>query len=136
MFPVVTLKSGLRLFLLIAVTIVLVNELQKIAGGRYVDISFWLPLSIGMLGAFGAFLWRSALYGAKIVELLTVLKEKISLCQVGIEALRLVDTDTVNKSDILEQRIDDLERWLQLTTQGQDHPFVIRDRSSRKTYKN
>jgi len=101
-----------------------------------VDISFWLPLSIGMLGAFGAFLWRSALYGAKIVELLTVLKEKISLCQVGIEALRLVDTDTVNKSDILEQRIDDLERWLQLTTQGQDHPFVIRDRSSRKTYKN
>lgn len=95
------------------------------------NVSFWLPFTLATLGAFGAFLWRSATYGAKIVELLTVLKEKISICQVGIEALRIVDTDSDNRTDSLEQRLDDVERWLQLTTRDSAHPFVIRYQSTR-----
>lgn len=63
---------------------------------------------------------------AHVIQLLTELREKISLAQVGVDTLGIVDLDI--KTHLLEtdRRISDIERYLQLYSQENDHPFIIR----------
>lgn len=63
---------------------------------------------------------------AKGIVLLTQLRESVEIVKVGIEALRMVDTDTANNLHTLEQRVEDLERYLQVNTIVSDRPFVLR----------
>ena len=63
---------------------------------------------------------------ARGIILLTQLRESVELVKVGIQALQLVDTDTANDLKLLEQRVDDLERYLQTQTIVSERPFLIR----------
>ncbi|MEP0928701.1 MULTISPECIES: hypothetical protein [Cyanophyceae] len=60
--------------------------------------------------------------------MLTQLKEQVNLSLVGIQALRMVDTETESRTRQNEQRIEDIERYLQLASSGQyPHPFQVRN---------
>lgn len=90
-------------------------------------IGAWITLILSVTSAIVLALRSVAVQGARAVELLTVLKEKISICNVGIEALRMVDTDTFNKLEELELTIKDVERYLELASAGQyPHPYTPR----------
>lgn len=96
----------------------------------------WIPLLLTILSAL-VYTFRSiAIQGARAVELLTQLKEKVSIVQVGIEALRLVDTDTGNRIGGLEQTVSDLERYLELASDGKyPHPYKPRGKGRRDSVK-
>jgi hypothetical protein len=87
----------------------------------------WITLILSVTTTLVVALRSVAIQGAKTVELLTVIKEKTSICQVGIEALRIVDTDTSNRIEALELKVLDLERYLELASAGQyPHAFIPR----------
>ncbi|MFQ4139628.1 hypothetical protein PGN35_025290 [Nodosilinea sp. PGN35] len=95
-------------------------------------IEVWLPLFLTVVSAAVYSARSVATQGARAVELLTQLKEKVSICQVGIEALRMVDTDTSNRMGDLEQKVEDLERYLELASAGQyPHPYTPRGKGKR-----
>jgi hypothetical protein len=54
------------------------------------------------------------------------MKERIELAQVGIECLGIVDQDTKAKIQQLDQRISDLERYLQIQSDEFEGPFILR----------
>lgn len=66
------------------------------------------------------------LYSQQIV-MLTRLDENVKIALVGLEALRIIDTDTNARLEGLTQRIEDVERYLQLVSKGEyPHPFTPR----------
>lgn len=90
-------------------------------------VAAWITLILSISTTIVIALRSVALQGAKVVELLTIVKEKVSICLVGIEALRIVDTDTANKLEELEFKVLDLERYLELASAGQyPHAFTPR----------
>lgn len=90
------------------------------------NLELWIPLALSVATATVVALRRVFADFATVIRLLTQLREDTKICQVGIEALRLVDTDTSTKLHQIEERLEDLERFLQLYTQGQERPYVIR----------
>jgi hypothetical protein len=90
-------------------------------------VAAWVTLIISIATTIVIAMRSVAVQGAKAVELLTIVKEKVSICQVGIEALRMVDTDTINKIEELELKVLDLERYLELASAGQyPHAYTPR----------
>ncbi len=95
-------------------------------------IGAWVTLFLTVATAVVVSVRSVATQGARAVELLTQLKEKVSICQVGIEALRMVDTDANNRMGELEQKVGDLERYLELASAGQyPHPYTPRGKGKR-----
>lgn len=87
-----------------------------------------IPLALSLVTALVIAVRSTLSNGAKVVVLLTQLKEQVSLSLVGIEALRMVDTATDTRTRQNEQRIEDIERYLQLASAGQyPHPFQVRN---------
>lgn len=96
------------------------------------SLTVWIPLFLTVASAVVLSARSVAIQGARVVELLTQLKEKVSICQVGIEALRMVDTDQLNRMNDLEQKVEDLERYLELASAGQyPHPYTPRGQGKR-----
>lgn len=86
-----------------------------------------IPLVLSLVTAIVVATRNTLTTGTKAVVLLTQLKEKVEICLVGIEALRMVDTEQINRERLMEQRIDDIERYLQLASLGKwPHPFQTR----------
>ncbi|MBD1876245.1 hypothetical protein H6F75_22420 [Nodosilinea sp. FACHB-131] len=95
-------------------------------------IEVWLPLFLTVLSAVVYSARSLAIQGARAVELLTQLKEKVSICQVGIEALRMVDTDVDRRLAEMEQKVEDLEHYLELASAGKyPHPYTPRGHGKR-----
>lgn len=95
-------------------------------------IGAWVTLFLTVATAVVVSVRSLATQGARAVELLTQLKEKVSICQVGIEALRMVDTDANNRMGDLEQKVEDLERYLELASAGEyPHPYTPRGQGKR-----
>lgn len=95
-------------------------------------IEVWLPLLLTVLTAAVVSARWVATQGAVAVALLTQLKEKVSICQVGIEALRMVDTDANSRMGDLEQKMADIERYLELVSAGNyPHPYTPRGKGRR-----
>ncbi|PZV07831.1 MAG: hypothetical protein DCF32_06265 [Leptolyngbya sp.] len=87
-----------------------------------------IPLALSLITAAIIATRTVAVNGAKAVVLLAQLKEQVNICLVGIEALRMVDTATDTRARANEQRLDDIERYLQLASAGQyPHPFQVRN---------
>lgn len=87
-----------------------------------------IPLVLSLITAIAIATRNTVTTGAKAVIILAQLKEKVEICLVGIEALRMVDTEQINRDRQLEQRIEDIERYLQLASAGQyPHPFKVRN---------
>ncbi|MBE9157688.1 hypothetical protein IQ265_12750 [Nodosilinea sp. LEGE 06152] len=87
-----------------------------------------IPLFLSLLTAAIVAVRAVVTNGAKAVVLLAQLKEKVEICLVGIEALRMVDTEQISRDRQLEQRLDDIERYLQLASCGDwPHPFQMRN---------
>lgn len=92
-----------------------------------------IPLALSLVTAAVIATRNTVTTGTRAVVLLTQLKEKVEVCLVGIEALRMVDTEQINRDRLLEQRIEDMERYLQLASEGGwPHPFQLR--SSRSSH--
>jgi hypothetical protein len=90
-----------------------------------------IPLALSVLTAVVVAARSLILNGAKGVVLLAQLKEQVAICLVGIEALRMVDTATDTRARLNEQRLDDIERYLQLASEGNwPHPFQLRNSRS------
>jgi len=65
---------------------------------------------------------------AQVIRLLTRLEEKIGLAQVGVETLGIVDLEVKTQLREIQQRLDDIERYIQLTTAESERPFIVRYR--------
>ena len=90
-----------------------------------------IPLALSLITAAVIATRNTLVNGAKAVVLLAQLKEKVEICLVGIEALRMVDTATDTRARLNEQRLDDIERYLQLVSSGNwPHPFQLRNSRS------
>lgn len=92
------------------------------------NILGWVTLALTIIGSFFA---AAKLLSGQVAQLLvqaTIIKEKVSLSQVGIDALKMRDDDIVARIEHLERRCDDAERYLQVYTQKAEHPFVMRNR--------
>lgn len=86
-----------------------------------------IPLALSLITAAIIATRNVVVNGAKAVVLLAQLKEQVNVCLVGIEALRMVDTATDTRARLNEQRLEDIERYLQLASAGEyPHPFKIR----------
>jgi hypothetical protein len=86
-----------------------------------------IPLIISVATALVVGGRRASTDVAKAISLLTLLREDFKTALVGIEALRIIDTDTDARIRNLEQRTEDLERYLQLVSKGEyPHPFSPR----------
>lgn len=88
----------------------------------------WIPLSLSLVTAAIVAGRRVFSDFAQVIRLLTQLREDTKICLVGIEALRMIDTDTDARLRLLSTRLDDLERYMQLATQASKRPYVIRSR--------
>ena len=86
-----------------------------------------IPLTLSVVTAI-AVATRNLLgnYSKQIV-LLTRMDENVKICLVGLESLRLIDTDTDTRVRLIESRLDDIERYLHLASSCElPHPFVPR----------
>lgn len=95
-----------------------------------VDLAVAIPIILSVATAVVVAFRRILTDFATIIRLQTEMKEKISLAQVGIECLGIVDQDTKNRLQLLEQRAADIERYLQLQTAEFERPFLIRQNYS------
>jgi hypothetical protein len=88
-----------------------------------------IPLAISLITTAVIAARATLTNGAKAVVLLAQLKEQVNICLVGIEALRMVDTATDSRARKNEQRLDDIERYLQLASaqESYPHPFQLRN---------
>jgi hypothetical protein len=96
------------------------------------DWAVVIPVVLSVATALAVASRRTFRDVAHIIELLTELRERIGLAQVGIETLGIVDSDIKTHLAEIDRRLSDLERYLQLRTQGEDHPFIIRAGGRRK----
>ncbi|MBE9137670.1 hypothetical protein IQ254_10660 [Nodosilinea sp. LEGE 07088] len=86
-----------------------------------------IPLILSVATAVVVALRKAFADVTKAISLLTLLREDVKIALVGIEALRIVDTDYDTRARLMEQRLEDLERYLQLASGGQyPHPFQPR----------
>lgn len=86
-----------------------------------------IPLTLSVITAL-AVATRNLLdnYSKQIV-LLTRMDENVKVCLVGLESLRLIDTDTDTRLRLMESRLDDMEQYLHLATNCEfPHPFSPR----------
>ncbi|MBD2425256.1 hypothetical protein [Phormidium sp. FACHB-1136] len=90
-------------------------------------LEIYIPLTLSVITAL-AVATRNLLGSySKQIALLTRLDENVKVALVGLESLRIIDTDTNSRLDALARRLDDLERYLQLASAGQyPHPFTPR----------
>lgn len=87
-----------------------------------------IPIALSVITALVVAFRRVFQDFATIIRLQTEMKEKINLSLVGIETLKIVDIDTSTQIKQLEQRISDLERFIQLLTAESERPFIVRYR--------
>lgn len=86
----------------------------------------WISLVVSVTTALIVGLRTLSVQLARGIVLLTQLRETVELVKVGIQALQMVDDDTVKNLHLLAQRVEDLERYLQVNTIVSDRPFVLR----------
>jgi hypothetical protein len=93
-----------------------------------------VPIAITVLGGFGLTAKEVLSKFAEVIKLLTILeKQNEALEQHVTEAINAVK-DLQHHETIADMRISDIERYLQLSTQDQPTPFVIRYGNDRPDY--
>lgn len=90
-------------------------------------LEIYIPLALSIISAV-VISSRSLLASySKQVVLLTRLDENVKIALVGLESLRIIDGETNSRLDSHARRLDDLERYLQLASNGEyPHPFTPR----------
>lgn len=90
------------------------------------DLAVAIPLALSVVTAVVVAFRRILTDFATVIRLQTEMKEKIGLAQVGIECLGIVDQDVKANIQQVEQRIADVERYLQVQTAEFERPFLLR----------
>lgn len=86
-----------------------------------------IPLALSLITAIAVGTRNLLGSYSKQIVLLTRLDENVKICLVGLESLRIIDTDTDTRVRKIEIRLDDMERYLQLANKCDlPHPFIPR----------
>jgi cell division protein FtsB len=85
-----------------------------------------VPIALTVLAGFGVTAKEVLSKFAEVIKLLTILeKQNEALEQHVTDAIKRVE-DLQHHEAVFDLRISDIERYLQLSTQDQHNPFVIR----------
>jgi hypothetical protein len=101
-----------------------------------VGVEVIVTLTLSVATALAAAIYKLLQGYATEIRLLTKLSEDVRICLVGIEALRMIDTEANRRMDDAERRLDDVERYLEtssaaLANEGTyKHPFRLRGKGT------